>query len=65
MKKTQTTYFHAKNPSFYIAKNEEVEDNISIYEGIEPCSGIVRHWGSKESIIKELKAIIAVLEKWG
>ena len=60
MKKVQTIY---SNHNFCIAVSEETDNHISVYEGIEPCSGVLKHWGSKEELIKELKDIIKEVEK--
>jgi len=62
MKKLSTTY----NLSTYtlLTVNEEVKDHMSIHDYGEPCSGILKHWGSKSELIKELKEIIMLLEEF-
>lgn len=63
MKKVQTVYV-SKDHKFNIAVNEEFKDHLSVYSGFEPCSGLVRHWGRKDEIIKELEGIVEVLKKF-
>lgn len=36
--------------------------HISVHEG-EPCSGILKHWGSPENLIAELEQIIKVIKE--
>lgn len=62
MKKLQTNYKLTEDIQLVI--NEEVKDNICLKEYGENCSGILKHWGSKRNIIKELKNIISELEKF-
>ena len=59
MKKIETRY---SNHEICIAVSEEIPNHISVYDGIEPCSGVLRHWGTKEKLISELKNIIKELE---
>ena len=59
MKKASTTYY---NNTCHITVNEEVKDHISVHDGGEPCSGLMRHWGSKKEIIKELEEIIEAIK---
>lgn len=65
MKKTQTTYSTNK---FSITVNNEIpEDHISIHDGGEPCSGVLRHWGRPQKLIEELEEMITVIKdirKW-
>ena len=37
-------------------------NHISVHDHGEPCGGILRHWGTKEALIKELQQIIKELE---
>jgi len=60
MKKTQTVYKLTENVMMTV--NEETGDHISIHDYGEPCSGIVKHWGTKKEIIKELESIITALK---
>lgn len=60
MKKTSTTY-NVEN-EFCITVNEEAVDYISIHDFGEPCSGILKHWGSKKTLIAELRNIIKEIE---
>jgi hypothetical protein len=62
MKKTATTYCNAK---FCITINEEIKDSvyISVHNFGEPCNGILKHWGTRESLIKELEEIISEIKK--
>lgn len=63
MKKLQTTYQLIENKrwSIFLTKNEETGDHYSIHDSGEPCSGVLKHWASKEDLIKELQAIIKAL----
>ncbi len=63
MKKIHTTYeVKLKNKdTVYITENNEVGDYLSIHS-LEPCEGVLRHWGSKSALIAELKEIIKALE---
>ena len=62
MNKTQTTYVSGIG-GFYITVNEEVKDHMSVHKYGEPCSGVLRHWGSKKELIKELKGIIKSIKE--
>lgn len=62
MKKIQTTYELTKN--IQLVQNEEFKEHISLIEYGEPCSGILKHWGSKTEILRELNEIIAKLEAY-
>lgn len=62
MKKIQTTY-SSNDSRFCVAINEEYPDHISVYEHGEPCSGVLRHWGSKKELIKELEDIIKAIKE--
>lgn len=59
MKKSQTTYY---NNNFCVTVNEEVKDHISVHDIGEPCSGVLRHWGNKKQLIKELREVIKEIE---
>ena len=64
MKKSQTIYsVRKKDFSFCVAVNAESPGYISVYDGIEPCSGVLRHWGTREQFIKELETIISEIKK--
>lgn len=43
--------------------NEEVKDYISIHDFGEPCSGVLKHWGSSKSLIKELEELIDAIRE--
>jgi len=60
MKKYQTTY---TGKYCQITVSEEIKDHISIQDFGEPCSGILRHWGTKKELIKELQNIIKEIEE--
>ena len=60
MKKIQTIYELTKN--IQLVQNEEFKEHISLIEFGEPCSGILKHWGSIKEIKKELESIIIGLE---
>jgi len=59
----QTTY--QLTNKIQLIHNEEYKEHICLVElrGIngEPCSGILKHWGSKDELIEELKEVLAEL----
>lgn len=61
MKKASTTY-SVGNLELLITVNEEFPDHISVHHYGEPCSGILKHWGSRKELINELKNIILAIE---
>lgn len=65
MKKLSETYQLIENKrwSVQMTINKELGDHVSIHEFGEPCSGILKHWGSKKDLIKELENIIEELKK--
>lgn len=65
MKKIQTTYVLVDNQrwSALITKNEEVGNNYSIHDYGEPCSGILKHWDTKENHIAFFEKVISELKK--
>lgn len=60
MKLVSTTY---ASDNFSITVDEEVQDHISVHEYGEPCSGVLKHWGSKAELIEELEEIIGAIKK--
>ena len=58
--KIETRYALGMNCQLIV--NEEVKDNMCLVDLGEPCSGILKHWGSKKQLINELKLIIKELE---
>ena len=62
MRKIQTIY--KLTDDIQLVQNEEFKEHISLIEFGEPCSGILKHWGSKTLILKELNEIIAKLENY-
>lgn len=38
------------------------QGGMSIYEGIEVCSGVLRHWGTKKELQSRLQEIIDAIE---
>ncbi len=65
MKKVTTTYVSSEKSlkAILITVNEEVKDHISIHDYGEPCSGILKHWGSSKQLIKELESIIKAIKE--
>jgi hypothetical protein len=59
MKKVQTTY-QGQYGTYHVS--EEVKNHLSVTSFGEPCSGVLRHWGTKEELINELNGIIKELE---
>ena len=66
MKKAHTTYYEMTKSGRMVnlAVNEETKDHISLYEGIEPCSGVLQHWGSRKELIAELEDYISILKQY-
>lgn len=64
MKKIQTTYKLVENQkwSVYLTESNEVSNHYSVHDCGEPCGGIVRHWATKEALIRELEAIVRGLK---
>jgi hypothetical protein len=60
IKKIQSSYSLGNN--FVLHVNEEFPDHMSVTEFGEPCSGILKHWGSKRQLIGELKSLVIFLE---
>ncbi len=63
MKKIQTTYTSKTFEGLTITVNEETTDHISVHTYGEPCSGILKHWGTRAELIGELKLIIEAIKK--
>ena len=61
MEKIQTNYKLTDNVQLVV--NEEFQEHICLIEYGENCSGILKHWGSKDGIINELTEIIDKLKK--
>ncbi len=65
MKKVHTTYevrLKSMN-TVYIEKSETHGDHLSLYS-VDPCDGILKHYGSKSALIAELKEYIIILENF-
>jgi hypothetical protein len=62
MIKIETKY--AISSDYQLIVSEEVKNHMSIVEYGEACSGILKHWGSKEKLIGEMKHLITLLEKF-
>jgi hypothetical protein len=65
IKKASTTYYvHLKSrqDTVCITVNEETPDHMTIYDGVEPCSGILRHWGTRKELRAELEELIAIID---
>lgn len=63
MKKVSTTY-SSDNHDFQITVNEDLDfKHVSVHDHGEPCSGILKHWGKPEDLIKELELIIKELQE--
>ena len=63
--KATTTYYVSlphRNDTVSIAVNDE-GNGMSIYDGIEPCSGVLRHWGSKAELRAELMELVEILDE--
>jgi hypothetical protein len=66
IKKTQTTYtFYVRRNEDYdaydLVVSEETPDHVCVCT-VEPCDGVLRHWGTRKELVDELKQIISVLE---
>jgi hypothetical protein len=64
-KEIQTTYSLGNDYQLHV-NEESGEDYMNITElGYgEPCSGILRHWDTKEKLIAELEGIIKRLKEF-
>lgn len=63
--KSTTTYYvnlKSRPDTVCIAVNEE-GDGMSIFSGIEPCSGVLKHWGSKSELRAELMELVSILDE--
>lgn len=60
---THYVYLKCRKDTVYIAVNEEAGGGMSIYDGIEPCSGVLRHWGSKSELRAELMELVSILDE--
>ena len=60
MKKHQTTYICKY---CQVTVSEEAKDHISVCDYGEPCSGVLRHWGTKKELISTLQNIIKEIEE--
>lgn len=65
MKKVRTTFILVANQrwSALLTKNEEDENSYSIHEYGEPCSGVLKHWDTKENHIAFFEKCIKELKK--
>lgn len=64
LRKSQTTYYTLLGERMVsIAVNEEVGDHYSVFEYGEPCSGVLKHWGTKNQLIGELKDLINIIKE--
>ncbi len=64
IKKGHTTYYDTNNKGIIsLTVNEECEDNVSLHEYGEPCSGVLKHWGSRDELIEELEYLIKLLKE--
>lgn len=61
--KTQTT-FAVERTNFILTANEEAKPYVSIHEYGEPCSGVLKHWGTPEELIAECEHIIKILKAY-
>lgn len=66
MKKINTQYILVDNKRWTVLLTESHEDEIprySLHEYGEPCSGMLKHWDTKENHIEFLERIIKELKK--
>lgn len=64
MKKAHTMYSaDIRDGIAMLTVNEEVDDNVSLHEWGEPCSGILKHWGTHRELINELGQYILLLKQ--
>lgn len=64
MKKFQTTYYHYyPNREDMIHITVDENDRLSLHDHSEPCSGILRHWGTRDELKKELQEIIKIIDE--
>jgi hypothetical protein len=66
MKKTSTTYSTVDTGDsrvINITINEEYPAHISVHDYGEPCSGFLKHWGTREQLIRELEKTIEAIKE--
>lgn len=64
MKKATTTYYEhlkCRENTVYITVDEG--NRISLHDYGEPCSGVLRHWGTREELKKELQELIKIIDE--
>lgn len=55
-------YLKCREDTVHIAVDDE-DGRMSIYESTDPCSGVLRHWGSKEELKRELLELVEILDE--
>lgn len=66
LKKIHTLYelqLGTKFPSVYLTMSTEAKNHMSVHSLGEPCNGVLHHWGTRQSLIEELRMIADRLEK--
>jgi len=63
MKKIYTVYAANKAGGAFITVAEDTQDHISVHDYGEPCSGVLKHWGTRAELIKELEGIIRAINE--
>ena len=61
MKKLETRYELTADTQLII--NHESVDCISVVNFGDPCSGMLKQWGTRKEIIKKLRQIADLIEK--
>jgi hypothetical protein len=68
IKATTTHYVHLKcrTDTVHIAVDQDLDgnDRFSLYDGVEPCSGVLTHWGSKAQLRAELMELVQILDEF-
>lgn len=55
------TEYAVEHTNLVITANEEYP-HVSIHEYGEPCSGVLRHWGTVDELVEECEKIIKALK---
>jgi len=55
------TQYAVERTDFILSVNEEFP-HISVHEYGDPCSGVLRHWGTPEELIAECELIIKIIK---
>lgn len=68
IKATTTHYVYLKcrkdTVCIAVSKDDEGVDRFTLYDWVDPCSGVLRHWGSKSELRAELMELVQILDEF-